>query len=68
MTTNFEIEKFNGNNFSLWKMKIKAILRKDNCLAAIEERPTEINVKWNEMDGNAIANLHLALPMVYYLV
>ncbi|KNA08435.1 hypothetical protein SOVF_162690, partial [Spinacia oleracea] len=44
-------------------MKIKAILRKDNCLAANEERPTEItdNVKWNEMDGNAISNLHLAL-------
>jgi len=62
MAAKFEIEKFNGNNFSLWKLKIKAILRKDNCLPAIEGRPTEIaDDKWKEMDGNAIANLHLAM-------
>ena len=40
MATKFEIEKFNGNNFSLWKLKIKAILRKDNCLPVIKYRPT----------------------------
>ena len=42
---------------------MKAILRKDNCLAAINGRPEELtdDNKWNEMDGNAIANLHLAL-------
>ncbi|KAL5841892.1 hypothetical protein ACOSQ3_012495 [Xanthoceras sorbifolium] len=63
MAAKFEIEKFNGSNFSLWKLKIKAILRKDNCLVAINERPVEFidDNKWNEMDGNAIANLHLAL-------
>ncbi|KAL5772607.1 hypothetical protein ACOSQ2_012531 [Xanthoceras sorbifolium] len=63
MAAKFEIEKFNGSNFSLWKLKIKAILRKDNCLAAISERPVEFtnDNKWNEMDGNAIANLHMAL-------
>ena len=62
MATKYEIEKFNGNNFSLWKMRIKAVLRKDNCLAAIRDRPDEIvDEKWKEMDGNAIANLHLAL-------
>jgi hypothetical protein len=63
MATKYEIEKFNGSNFSLWKMRIKAVLRKDNCLAAIGDRPDEItdDGKWNEMDGNAIANLHLAL-------
>ena len=63
MATKYEIEKFNGSNFSLWKMRIKAILRKDNCLTAIGDRPDEItdDGKWNEMDGNAIANLHLAL-------
>ena len=33
----FEIEKFNGNNFGLWKMKMNAILRKENCLEAIGE-------------------------------
>ena len=63
MTTKFDVEKFNGTNFSLWKLKVKAILRKDNCLAAIGDRPAEItdDGKWQEMDGNAIANLHLAL-------
>ncbi|GKC35545.1 hypothetical protein Tco_1047929 [Tanacetum coccineum] len=42
---------------------MKAILRKDKCLAAIGERPAEVtdDNKWDEMDGNAIANLHLAL-------
>ncbi|GJZ07225.1 gag-pol polyprotein [Tanacetum coccineum] len=63
MAAKFEIEKFNGNNFSLWKLKMKAILRKDKCLASIGERPAEVtdDSKWDEMDGNAIANLHLAL-------
>ncbi|GJY25300.1 gag-pol polyprotein [Tanacetum coccineum] len=63
MAVKFEIEKFNRNNFSLWKLKIKAILRKDKCLAAIGERPAEVtdDSKWDEMNGNAIANLHLAL-------
>ncbi|GJV45587.1 gag-pol polyprotein [Tanacetum coccineum] len=42
---------------------MKAILRKDKCLAAIGERPAEVtdDSKWDEMDGNAITNLHLAL-------
>jgi len=62
MAAKYEIEKFNGNNFSLWKMKMKAVLRKNNCLAAIGERPMEItDDKWNEIDGNAISDLHLAL-------
>ena len=44
-------------------MKMQAILRKNNCLAIIRERLIEITEddKWNEMDGNAIADLHLAL-------
>jgi len=63
MAAKYEIERFNESNFSLWKMRIKTILRKDNCLAAIGDRPAEItdNAKCNEMDGNAIANIHLAL-------
>lgn len=63
MAAKFEIEKFNGSNFSLWKLKIKTVLRKDNCLEAISERPTTFtdDNKWNEMDGNALVNLHLAL-------
>ncbi|KAH9663295.1 hypothetical protein KPL70_019630 [Citrus sinensis] len=43
-------------------MKMKAVLRKNNCLVAIGERPMEItDDKWNEVDGNAISDLHLAL-------
>ncbi|KAH9734881.1 Integrase catalytic domain-containing protein [Citrus sinensis] len=62
MAAKYEIEKFNRNNFSLWKMKMKAVLRKNNCLAAIGERSMEItDDKWNEIDGNAISDLHLAL-------
>ncbi|GKA47032.1 gag-pol polyprotein [Tanacetum coccineum] len=63
MAAKSEIKKFNGNNFSLWKLKMKAIFRKDKCLAAISERSAEVtdDSKWDVMDGNAIANLHLAL-------
>nr|GEW39852.1 zinc finger, CCHC-type [Tanacetum cinerariifolium] len=63
MATKYEIKKFNENNFSLWKLKMKAILQKDKCLAAIGERSADVtdDSKWDEMDGNAIANLHLAL-------
>ncbi|KAH9654151.1 hypothetical protein KPL70_027652 [Citrus sinensis] len=43
-------------------MKMKSVLRKNNCLAAIGERPMEItDDKWNEIDGNVISDLHLAL-------
>ena len=60
MTTKFEIAKLNKSNFSLWKIKMRAILRKNNCLEAIGERPTWIiNDKWNEIDDNAIADLHM---------
>jgi hypothetical protein len=63
MAAKYEIERFNGSNFSLWKMRINAILRKDNCLAIIGDGPAKItdNAKWNEMDGNAITNIHIAL-------
>ncbi|KAE8692644.1 hypothetical protein F3Y22_tig00110831pilonHSYRG00315 [Hibiscus syriacus] len=63
MATKFDIEKFNERNFSLWKLKMNAILRKDGCLAAISERPVDFtdNNKWIEMDGNTMPNFHLAL-------
>ena len=62
MAPKYEIEKFNGNNFSLWKMNMRDVLRKNNYLAAIGERPMEItDDMWNEIDGTAISDLHLAL-------
>lgn len=42
MTVKYKIEKFNGNNFSSWKMKMKTILKKNNCLTAIGEMPRDI--------------------------
>jgi len=46
-------------------LKIRAILRKDNCLDAIDDRPADItDEKWKEMDDNAVANLHLAMADV----
>ena len=38
-------------------------MRKDNCLEAMDKRQVEITYdnKWNEMDENAMANIHLAL-------
>lgn len=63
MATKFKIEKFNEVNFSIWKLRIKVILRKDNCLVAIKgvRPPGVTNDKWKEMDDNAMANLHLVL-------
>ncbi|KAE8704116.1 hypothetical protein F3Y22_tig00110461pilonHSYRG00160 [Hibiscus syriacus] len=63
MATKFDIEKFNGRNFLLWKLKMNVILRKDGYLAAISERPVDFtdDNKWIEMDGNAMSNFHLAL-------
>ncbi|KAF3455959.1 hypothetical protein FNV43_RR00602 [Rhamnella rubrinervis] len=51
------------SRYILFNYTVKAILRKYNCLAAIGDRLAEItdDGKWQEMDGIAIANLHLAL-------
>lgn len=42
MATKYDIEKFNGINFSLWKLKMKALLKKDNCLVVITKRPAKL--------------------------
>lgn len=58
MVAKYEIKKFNRNNFSLWKMKIKVVLWKNNCLVTIGERPMEItDDKWNDIDENVIVDL-----------
>jgi len=38
MAAKYEIEKFNRSNFSLWKLKMKAVLRKEHCIVAIDVR------------------------------
>ena len=43
-------------------MKINVVLRKHNCLVVIDKTPEGItDAKWEETDGNVVANLHLAL-------
>ncbi|KAE8696959.1 hypothetical protein F3Y22_tig00110637pilonHSYRG00407 [Hibiscus syriacus] len=51
------------NNWYPSQIIMKAILRKNGCLAAISERPVDFtdDNKWIEMDGNAMTNFHLAL-------
>lgn len=45
---------------SLWKNEDAAILRKNNYLETVGERPAGItDDKWNEMGDNAIANIQL---------
>lgn len=42
---------------------MKNVVKKNNCLVATEEKHTKIidDARWNEIDKNAIADLHLAL-------
>ena len=48
--------------FLIVENKDEGNFKENNCLAAIGERLIKItdDNKWNEMDGNAIADLHLA--------
>ena len=42
MIAKFEIKKFNKSNFSLWKLKMRAITSKNNYLKVIWKRLAEI--------------------------
>ncbi|KAK4280399.1 hypothetical protein QN277_012028 [Acacia crassicarpa] len=63
MTTKMDIGKFDGMEFSLWKLKMKALLIKDNCLEFISTRPQEFtdDEKLKKIDELPISNLHLSL-------
>ena len=58
-----DIGKFDGTKFSLWKLKMKTLLIKDNCLEAISTRPYEFidDEKWKRIDELDISDLHLSL-------
>ena len=49
--------------FSLWKMKMRAILRMNKCLEDIGKRLEDIidDKKWDEINDNVVADLHLAI-------
>ncbi|GKV52302.1 hypothetical protein SLEP1_g58891 [Rubroshorea leprosula] len=63
--TKFEIPRFDGSNFALWKLKMHAVLVKDGCAVALlprEEKPEGMTDKqFFEKDEMALANLQLAL-------
>ncbi|KAK4281039.1 hypothetical protein QN277_012579 [Acacia crassicarpa] len=63
MTTKMDIGKFDQTKFLLWKLKMKELLIKDNCLEAINTRPQEFtnDEKWKRIDELAIFDLHLSL-------
>ncbi|KAI6692419.1 hypothetical protein NL676_020129 [Syzygium grande] len=64
-STKFEVPKFNGSNYPLWKLKMQAVLVKDGCAVALagkDEKPTEMKDEdFAQKDQMAMADLLLAL-------
>ncbi|KAK6256141.1 hypothetical protein SCA6_017446 [Theobroma cacao] len=63
--TKFEIPRFDGTNFALWKLKMHVVLVKDGCVVALltkEDKPEDMTDKqFIEKDKMALANLQLDL-------
>ncbi|KAK9113082.1 hypothetical protein Scep_020601 [Stephania cephalantha] len=61
----FEIPRFDGTNFALWKLKMQAVLVKDGCAVALlgkDGKPEGMTDKtFAEKDEMAVANILLAL-------
>jgi hypothetical protein len=49
MAAKYEIERFKGSNFSLWKMRIKAVLRKIIAWQQLEIDPRRSLIMQNGM-------------------
>ena len=46
-------------------MKMKVILRKENCLEANCERLEKVkDKKWEQMDGDVVSSLHLTVDNI----
>ena len=46
-------------------MKMKVILRKENCLEANGERLEKVkDKKWEQMDGDVVSSLHLTVDNI----
>ncbi|XP_059066589.1 receptor like protein 26-like [Cryptomeria japonica] len=60
-----EVHKFDGSNFSLWKLMIQALLVKDGCdraLKGVASKPTNMSMlDWNTMDSMARETIQLYL-------
>lgn len=70
MAAKVDICKFDGTKFLIWRLKMRAIFIKENCLDVIGTWPAKItdNKKWKRMDALAHSNLYLVYPMIFYQV
>ena len=63
MSKKFDIEKFDRQvNFSLWQLKMKAILVQSGCHKALEgasKKPSSMmDDKWEEIEFKALLAIH----------
>lgn len=50
-TNKYNIKPFDGNKYSIWKLRIRALLAEHNVLKVIEnEKPYVVNVKWRKSE------------------
>ena len=61
----FRVEKFNGQNFSLWKMQMEDYLYQKDLylpLGGKTKKPTDMDdEKWNLLDRKALGTIRLCL-------
>ena len=62
-TSKYDIEKFDGSkSFTLWQLRMKAILISNGLGKAITGRDTQItDAEWETLDQRALATIHLCL-------
>ena len=62
-TSKIEIEKFNGQNFELWKLKMEDLLvDRDQWIVVSENQPTGMKDEdWQKMDRKAKSSIRLCL-------
>jgi hypothetical protein len=62
---NFRVEKFNGQNYQLWKMKMEDYLYQKDLflpLGGIEKKPTTMkDGEWEVLDRKALGMIQLSL-------
>lgn len=65
-----EIEKFNGQNFSFWKMQFEDLLYTKELNEALDKPADDMTTaEWNQIDRKALAKLRLSLtPKVAFNV
>ena len=61
----FRVEKFNGQNFALWKMQMEDYLYQKDLylpLSGKTKKPTTMtDAKWNILDRKALGTVRLCL-------